>query len=227
MGPAEDATKDEHQPDYGHIQRVIVAMRLMLIAVSIAAIAAVGVAIFLYEKTIPEIHTLRTALDAEKTQNDATKAENEKTRSQLADNCENMSTREKDSYKDFQGAVQTLNLCMDYFKDDPSLPAYKAEVLASGFAHGKGNGSDLDGAIQAATQSLAIRPTTEAYEWKGYAYCLKAKSAKPADRTDLLDKAAGAFEEEFKSFPKRKDTLQRSESFGTLCPAELQKRLYP
>jgi hypothetical protein len=115
---------------------------------------------------------------------------------------------------------------MAFFPQDPTLPGYKAEVMTSSFLRNPKDAIDLDYALQSAGQSLKINPTTEAYDWQGTAYCLKAKSAQPADRQAQIDSAVSTFQAEFKAFAFRKDSLQHWSKFQDSCPPEVQKALY-
>jgi hypothetical protein len=227
--PLDSQTPDHGEPqtlDRSHVQQVVKGMSRMLVLVAASAAVAVGIAVWLYARTIPQIQQLKTSVNALSAKNAGLAERNNQLAEELAENCVKLATRQRDSEKDFQGAVDTLNACMGYFPDDATLPAYKAEVLASSVAHGKPDGTALDGALEAAAQSIQIKPTTEAYDWQGLAYCLKAKSAKPADQPSLLNSAKQAFQAEFQAFPFRKGSLRNSSEFADDCPAALTAALY-
>jgi len=201
-------------------RRVLNAMRLMLIAVSLAAIAAICVTLWLYWSTIPQLREQRREVLEQQQEID-------RTRAQLAESCVQLATVQNDTAHDPAEAVRTLDKCMAFFPQDQTLPGYKAEVMTSSFLRNPKDAIDLDYALQAAAQSLKIKPPTEAYDWQGIAYCLKAKSAQPADRQVLIDSAVHTFQAEFKDFAFRKDSLQHWSKFADSCPPEVQKALYP
>ena len=74
-------------------RHVLNAMRLMLIAVSLAAIAAIGVTLWLYWSTIPQLREQRREVLQQQQEID-------KTRAQLAESCVQLATVQNDTAHD-------------------------------------------------------------------------------------------------------------------------------
>jgi hypothetical protein len=211
-------------PAGAQMQRVLSAMRSMLIVVSLAAITAIGITAWLYITKIPQIGRQQKEI--------ATKnAEISRMRSQLAQSCVKLATLENSKQNEDE-SVETLNSCMTFFPNDPTLPAFKAQVMVSGFARNHAKGKNLDYALQAAKASLDIansakvQPAPEAYDWKGLTYCLKAKFGQPSDQAVFIQDAINTFQEEFRQIPKRKDSIHDMKEFQDFCPDEVKTALH-
>jgi cell division protein FtsB len=209
-----------------HAKQVLKATRRVLVIVSIFAASAIGIAIWLYSTTIPKIRQQQAQISEQKAQLMQQQIRLSSTSEKLAKFCYDLATRENVDEHKPDDSITTLDECALIFPHDETFAAYKALVLASRFIQGQHKMTDLDDALQAASQSLAIKPNILAYDWKGFTYCLKVKFGQSTEQSTTVQSAIQTFQAEFTHFP-RKDTLKDTEEFREYCPSEVQRALYP
>jgi hypothetical protein len=210
-------------PIHGEVQLqpVLNAMRFVLVIVSIGALAAIAITVWLYMTKLPQIKKQQQEI--------ARQSEDlSRIRGQLGDSCVKLATLENESDHK-EESVQTLDKCMVFFPNDPTLPAYKAQVMTSIFIEDPKKSIPLDYALQAADTSINISksinsaPPVEAIDWKGIAYCLQARSSTSPEREIATQNAIKAFQSEPTA---RLKTLGAMTEFQTYCPVEVKTALH-
>jgi tetratricopeptide (TPR) repeat protein len=192
------------------------AVRRMLIAVSLFAVGSTAMAIWLYAHYIPMIDESRREIAGDRRQIEEQWDSLAVKDSELAAMCSKMASDEFRKEKDAVEAGKTLDKCLSYFPNDPALPAYKAEVFTRTYAESKKQ-VDFDYAIQAANQSIAIKPNEYAHEWMGLAYCLNSKIG-PRDLASQSEQLAiQSLRVGFSLAPPRRISIQGMDEFQTYC----------
>ncbi len=197
-------------------------MRRVLLVVSLTALVAIGSTVWLYTKVRPELSETKKKLDQLNEHLSAV-------RTVLSNFCLELATQENLPGFD-ANVVGTLDQCMNIIPDDATLPALKAEVLVPKYIRNPkpSNMVYLDRALQAADVSLNIskaanvKPTVEAMDWKGIAYCLKASVGQSSEREAFVKSATETFQAE----PERLRTLGDMSAFKINCPVEVKKALH-
>jgi hypothetical protein len=199
-----------------HAQEALTALRRMLWVVSAFAVAAVCVAVSHYFSYRAQLRELDQKIQS---QDDEISTASRK----VAGYCEELAIREFEIEKNADSSAKQLDLCMQDFPNDESLPAYKAQVYATAFSVDHTKVIDLEYALQAANLSNKLKPNMAAYEWQGLTYCLRAAFGPSNDRNAAVTSAIESFRYEFQLAPYRQSTISGFNQFQEFCSEEIKK----
>lgn len=196
---------------------VLRRMREVLLIVSTVALVTVGILLFLYLHTRPELVRLNHLVDTQTSQL-------QDQRDRISDDCNNLASREFRG-QDFPAALTTLGECKAYFPDSYVLPNYEAEISIEHFQTPPHDPNDLERAANATKQSLQIAPNYMGYEWQGLVSCLRSATMPADQRANEVNAAVAAFTSEIRLHPTRKSSLLQSQQFSTDCPVEVRSAI--